>query len=281
MRKINIGSGKRWSQQGWEILDSGSLDRNTRRLSWNTRMPDGVFDSLYTCHMLEHIPHFRLEKTIAEFNRILKKEGVLRIVVPDLKQAAIAYVNDDKEYFTYSAHYTDDLGIGGSFLSVPISPGKQTIAVSADFSEMYGTYAHIGGFDFEMLRNLLEKWGFGDIHERPFCDSDDPDMREPARMVCGGKTYPLDGTFVKNKDYLKTDDDWGYRGFDKMPEISLIVEARKIESCAYDVTKEYAYFKRCRLDGHRNAVKATLMYYINKVVDVVFDSLSAVRRRLG
>ena len=41
----------------------------------------------FTSHMLEHIPHFRLEKkTISEFNRILKKNGILRIVVPDLKK---------------------------------------------------------------------------------------------------------------------------------------------------------------------------------------------------
>ena len=49
--------------------------------------------------MLEHVPHFRLEKTISEFNRLLKKQGVLRIAVPDLKKAAKAYINNNYSFF--------------------------------------------------------------------------------------------------------------------------------------------------------------------------------------
>jgi predicted SAM-dependent methyltransferase len=76
MHKINIGAGSNWYEEGWELLDNGSGRYNEpwkhRGKSWDTRLPDDTYDIVFTSHMLEHVPHFRIEKTIAEFNRIMK-----------------------------------------------------------------------------------------------------------------------------------------------------------------------------------------------------------------
>ena len=54
-------------------------------------------------------------------------------------------------------------GIGGSFLRQVISAGGQTIAINREFDEILGGYAHLFCFDFELMKILLEKWGFSNI----------------------------------------------------------------------------------------------------------------------
>ena len=184
MKKINIGSGLSWYYDNWEVLDNGSGDYKetwqNKGKCWDSKLESNSYDVVFTSHMLEHIPHFRLEKTISEFNRILKKNGILRIVVPDLKKMVNAYVKKDKSFYKMSKHYTDHLGIGGSFLSKLISPGKNTLAISREMDEIFGGYAHIYQFDFEMLEILLKKWGFSQIKESEYCGSIDKDRDKLA-----------------------------------------------------------------------------------------------------
>ena len=44
-----------------------------------------------------------------------------------------------------------------------VSPGGQTIAINRDFDEIFGGYAHLFCFDFELMKILLKKWGFNNI----------------------------------------------------------------------------------------------------------------------
>ena len=84
---------------------------------WDSKLPSDSFDVIFCSHMLEHIPQFRLEKTIYEFNRILKIDGTVRILVPDLKKLALAYVKNDKKVFTGQKKYIEFMGVGSAFLS--------------------------------------------------------------------------------------------------------------------------------------------------------------------
>lgn len=44
---------------------------------------DASIDLLYACHVLEHVPRRELGETLAEWRRVLKPGGLLRISVPD------------------------------------------------------------------------------------------------------------------------------------------------------------------------------------------------------
>lgn len=281
MRKINIGAGIAWQHDGWETLDNvpGDYSRPWQHSGkcWDTRLPDHAFDVVFTCHMLEHVPHFRMERTIAEFNRIAKVGSTLRILVPNLKVLAKAYVEGDTELFASGTHYTDHLGIGGSFMSKMISPGRQTLAISREFDEVIGGYAHLYHFDFEMLQILLTKWGYGDIRNPEYCVSTDTDMTQPQAFVVGGKAYPPKDPYILSKEYIKTGDPWYITGFDKAPVTSLIVEATKIKDVPYDYDMEYAYNKRARFDGLEERVKLRLMGLISKAVDFAFKTAKALR----
>lgn len=281
MRLLNIGAGRNWYREGWEIVDStpGSYPEPwmNHGFAWDTKLPDESFDGLYSCHMLEHIPQFRLEKTIAEFGRILKTGGRVRIVVPDLRRAVKAYFDNDKKYFTYSKHYSDHLGIGGSLLSVILSPGKQTIAVNNDFSEIMGGYAHVYSFDFEMLKILLEKWGFDDVVEAKYRESELPNIEELPAVVCDGKSYSFDDPFITSKDYKKSGKKWFNTGFDKAPDISLIVEAVKVRNEPYSFDKEFFYHKRGRIDDKSWRLKLALFRPIATMVDNLFLFIGKLR----
>ena len=49
---------------------------------------DGSAEEIIMIHVLEHIPWYEVNKTLGEFFRVLKNNGVLRIGVPDVKETA-------------------------------------------------------------------------------------------------------------------------------------------------------------------------------------------------
>jgi len=53
---------------------------------------DEVADVIYSSHMLEHLSKFEATFLISECFRILRKSGVLRIAVPDLRKLADSYI---------------------------------------------------------------------------------------------------------------------------------------------------------------------------------------------
>lgn len=270
-RKINIGAGTTWYKEGWEVLDNAPGNFNEtwkhKGKAWESGLPPDTYDIVFTSHMLEHIPHFRAEQTFAEINRVMKIGGTFRISVPDLKKAAVAYVNGDKAYFQSMGHYSDHLGIGGSFVDVLISPGSQTLAVSREMDEVIGGYAHTTSYDSSMLRILLEKWGFGDVKESAYCASDIAEMRDPMQVYCDGEMYPWDHEFVTSNKYKSTSKIWHFTDFDNQSPYSVYVEAKKVRDEPYAFEKEFDYNKRGRRVDPVERLKLKLLKYSAHTVD--------------
>jgi predicted SAM-dependent methyltransferase len=59
---------------------------------------------------------------------VLKIGGILRIIVPDLKKVARAYVNNDKAFFKKALGESEkirlDLGLGGQLMNILFLRGK-------------------------------------------------------------------------------------------------------------------------------------------------------------
>src|SRR6266545_4331482 len=53
---------------------------------------DGTFDAVYHSHFLEHVDREVVPSVLRENLRVLKPTGVLRVVVPDLRQLAERYL---------------------------------------------------------------------------------------------------------------------------------------------------------------------------------------------
>lgn len=274
MRKINIGAGSSWYEEGWELLDNGSGGYHEpwkhKGKCWDTGLPDDTYDIIFTSHMLEHVPHFRIEKTIAEFNRIMKTGATLRILVPDLKKYATAYVNGDVSYFSGSRHYSDHLGIGGSFVRLLISPGQQTLAFSRELDEVFGGYAHLAAYDFEMMKRLLERWGFGEVMESAPGQSAIEELRTPQHLVHDGTEVDRSDEFVKTREFMKTGKPWHYGGFDKTSETQLVVEAVKVHTESYTFDKEFDYNKVARFGDPLDKLKLSMFRVISRAIDAAY-----------
>ena len=280
-RKINIGGGNLWFVEGWEVLDNAPVEYGKpwqhQGKCWDSELPDNTYDILFSSHMLEHVPHFRMEKTIAEFNRIMKTGGTLRILVPNLKKIAEAYVNNDVSFFSGSKHYSDHMGIGASFLRLLISPGGQTLAISREMDEIFGGYAHLYSYDFEMLSTVLEKWGFDEIREcEPGCSKIE-EMRDFQHVKCDGERYDTKDPFVQKKQFLTKGTRYCYSGFDKTSTSQLVIEAKKVKSVSYAFEKEYSFNKTSRFDDPLNRIKLRLIRFVCNFVDVSYS----VAKRIG
>lgn len=215
-KKINIGISD-WKKQGWD-----SIDHNDARLFslpyqiWRMPYPDETYEIVFCSHVIEHISHFKIEQAICEINRIMTKNGVLRLLTPDLRKLAKAYVeNDCKMMDVYinedGSGIKRDLGLGQAFLNFIVSAGYDNYLISSDLSHFTAGYAHVSCYDFEMLRGLLDNYGFYDIRE---CSIDESGI-------------------MNHKDLRK-------QRYDNDKNHSLIIECKK--KCHVEFRYENAFF---------------------------------------
>lgn len=283
MRKLNIGPGGKWRKEGWETLDNARPVWGTPwehyGSVWQTGLPDDAFEIVFISHVLEHVPHFRIERTLAEINRVMNQGGLLRIAVPDLQKAVAAYHSRDLDYFSSDAvHGADHLGRGGLLLNHFISPGHQTFAFNRDFTPI-GCYAHTYGYDFEMFEILLAKWGFGEINRSEYCQSSLEELRAPGVVVHAGKSY-LMGEAQASR-LIKEESDAYMTDFDNKPRMSLYVEARKLQTVPYSRKLEFPYTQRSRLDDEIVwRIKAPLFRLVDRGVDSLHACYKFIKRKV-
>jgi hypothetical protein len=94
MRLLNLGCGSVFHPT-WENVDIASSYPQVREYDISQNLPyaDAEFDACYSSHVLEHLAPQEAEKFIAECYRILKPNGIIRVVVPDLESIAVNYLN--------------------------------------------------------------------------------------------------------------------------------------------------------------------------------------------
>jgi SAM-dependent methyltransferase len=245
--KLNVGASPIWRKDGWHVLDhkikksSVNKAKLVKGEAAKIYLKDGSCSVIFCSHTLEHIPHYHIQRVLLEFSRVLKIGGILRIIVPDLKKVARAYVNNDKAFFKKALGESEkirlDLGLGGQLMNYIISPGQDTILLNRDLNKFIGGYAHIYAYDFEMFKILLKACGFGAIKERKLGQSSVLDLREPLHVVGMEKKWQnLNAAFYKKHNLKHEYKNGKYQinftitGFDRNPIASLIVEAKKIKN---------------------------------------------------
>ncbi|MDJ0744589.1 MAG: methyltransferase domain-containing protein [Xenococcaceae cyanobacterium MO_167.B27] len=93
MNYLNLGCGDRFHQQ-WTNIDIKSA--NDAVISYNIcqKIPylDNSFDAVYHSHLLEHLTKHQAQSFLRECFRVLRPDGTLRVVVPDLEQIVKTYL---------------------------------------------------------------------------------------------------------------------------------------------------------------------------------------------
>ena len=239
--KLNLGAGPYWEKKGWHVLDHKLKKNENDRVAGDIssiKLKSNSCDTVFISHVLEHIPHLKIQKVLCEINRVLKKNGTLRLLVPDMKKCVSAYVLRDKKFFIKAkeedASLRQDLGFGGMLANFFVSPGQDTVLLDRNLSEFISGYAHLYSYDFEMMKILLKQNGFKNITKMNFCSSKIKDFKEPLHVLGLSKKYHnLNDKFYKKHKLIHKYQNGSYKvnfkitGFDKMPHISLIIEAQK------------------------------------------------------
>lgn len=124
---------------------------------------DDSVDGLYASHVLEHLSLVDMRRALANSLRVLKPGGIFRLIVPDLKARAAAYLaaGDDPE----AAHRfmrSSCLGMEGS---------RGTIM--GRIRQVLGNSAHLWMFDYPAMAAELERAGFVDIRRAKCGDAAD------------------------------------------------------------------------------------------------------------
>jgi predicted SAM-dependent methyltransferase len=92
LKYINLGCGVHFHED-WVNVDFTVTGRNVIAHNLNFGIPfqNDSFDIVYHSHVLEHFSKRNAEFFIRECYRIMKNDGIMRIVVPDLEQIIIEY----------------------------------------------------------------------------------------------------------------------------------------------------------------------------------------------
>lgn len=94
-RFVNLGCGSRYIN-GWTNVDFYRTGPDVIACNLLEGLPfgDATFDVVYHSHVLEHFSRESAAAFLGECHRILRKGGVMRVVVPDLEQIVIAYLKN-------------------------------------------------------------------------------------------------------------------------------------------------------------------------------------------
>lgn len=207
-RRINIGGGK-WYARRWENVDFYApwpysdvrLDlRDRPALPYNSRSCDVV----YCSHVLEHLPDAAVRHVLGEIARLLKIDGLVRLVVPDMDRALDAYRLRNEEFFdhggvrcvgptlehklvNYFASYWLDEYRGGPDV-VPATVQQLVSSIdkhafvawcAAQIPHDAELVAHLNGFDFDKLSQMAAQAGLR-LERSVFRGSALPELRGPA-----------------------------------------------------------------------------------------------------
>jgi len=127
-------------------------------------LPDGSLKGVYTEHCIEHLELVDTYRLFAEFMRVLRPGGTVRIIVPDAEIYARGYiaVRDGTSDKPLPYHEHDVLD------------GFYTPVMS--LNRIFNEWGHKFIYDFETLRAMLERRGFVDIVEESFRSGRDATM---------------------------------------------------------------------------------------------------------
>jgi len=150
----------------------------TKRFPWS----DASVDVVYSSHTLEHFPKADGLRFLTECHRVLRKNGIIRIVVPDLRPIIDGYV---------LGRIPAD-GFLGRLGVVSADPGN---TFKRRLSALFSVSPHMCMYDSPRLVQILDEIGFEASTRSPF-DSDIEDIRtieqesrtENAAIVEGRKT---------------------------------------------------------------------------------------------
>lgn len=134
---------------------------------------DNSIDFIYTSHFIEHITKEEAVMILKECYRVLKPQGLIRIVVPDLEIYAKRYLMRDLAFFEQKEgecaadRFLISLGLGHQ----KIKPLSRRL-----YERFVEDTQHKWMWDFDSLTHTLDSCGFTNIKKTKFRQGRVPDI---------------------------------------------------------------------------------------------------------
>ncbi|MDJ0795457.1 MAG: methyltransferase domain-containing protein [Calothrix sp. MO_167.B12] len=130
---------------------------------------------VYASHVLEHLSLEDFRLALSNTYKILKPDGILRIVVPDLEAITSSYLSSESPNAAIEFLNATGLGIC-----------NRPKGLGAVIQTILGNGGHLWMWDYKSLQHELETQGFVEIRRAEFNDSVDSnfsDVEELDRFV--------------------------------------------------------------------------------------------------
>jgi SAM-dependent methyltransferase len=129
-------------------------------------VPDASVDGVYASHVLEHLSRASMVVALRNTFRILRPNGIFRLIVPDLEARARRYLAD----LDGMRSDANDRLLRSSYLGIEADP-KGLLGLA---SEILGRNKHLWMWDYPAMEAALKAVGFSSIRRCEMGDSGDP-----------------------------------------------------------------------------------------------------------
>jgi SAM-dependent methyltransferase len=114
-------------------------------------IPDGSADAVWAAHCVEHLYEHQVKVALAEFRRVLREDGFVCVIVPDLQTVA-QYVAADRSHETL---YDSPAG--------PVTAHDVVFGFGAAIAGGRTSMAHRCGFTPTMLQRCFSELPYGEV----------------------------------------------------------------------------------------------------------------------
>ena len=181
IQKINIGGGE-WSKNNWENLDI--IYNYKLEIELLKPFKDNNIDLIYTSHCIEHLSFDTTLNLLKDAYRVLKKNGIIRIVVPDVDNLLKIYNQhkNEKDFKFYSDEIRGNYNLKESILEL--------FGFNLNSKKFLKNSMHLSFYNISSLKLLLIAAGFENFKIQSYGVSDIDEFQITREISTDGFDNP-------------------------------------------------------------------------------------------
>jgi SAM-dependent methyltransferase len=162
---LNIGPGENWTKpsSNWITVDvdprRGDIVLNFQKFK-GFPLKGNTCNVIYASHVFEHIIVYSTQFVFNECFRVLKKEGYLRIIVPDVVKSMHEYLTDNQNFKLFVRRRERAKRLYGEDYTLFECLREDFISRSIQSTLGKNALAHQNAFDFDTMQKHLIIAGF-------------------------------------------------------------------------------------------------------------------------
>ena len=127
-------------------------------LRYSLNCENDVFDGIHTEHTIEHLYPDQAKNLLSELHRVLRKDCLIRVTVPDIEKYANYYIGNE-----------EDIDVGEF--------NKRYQSRCSAIRNITQNYFHLSTWDFDELKTCMEEAGFRNVNKMSVNQSNDEKLK--------------------------------------------------------------------------------------------------------